>query len=63
MRTSSLSSVCLGIVLSLYPQQGQYAPSHFMKIEHALQRFCPIPYLLPPTGLVALYLSQISLQA
>ena len=51
----------LGLVLSLYPQQGHHNPSHLMKISQIWQRLWPLTYRPEPTGFWALCLIQIPL--
>jgi hypothetical protein len=35
--------IFVGLVLSLYLQQGQHNPSHFINTSQDLQRLCPVP--------------------
>ncbi len=57
----SLYALFLGVVLSLYPQQGHHNPSHSMNISHIWHLFCPFAYLVLPCLFFALYLRQTSL--
>ncbi len=50
-----------GLVLNLYPQQGQKNPSHFMNISHTWQRLCPTTYRPTPIGFSALWRTQMPL--
>lgn len=59
----NLHFLFLGLLRSLYPQQGQIKPSHLMKILHIWHRFWPSEYLPSPNGFIALSLRHIPLQA
>lgn len=59
----NLHILFLGLLRSLYPQQGQIKPSHLMKILHIWHRFWPSEYLPSPNGFIALSLRHIPLQA
>jgi hypothetical protein len=59
----NLHFLFLGLLRSLYPQQGQIKPSHLMKILHIWHRFWPSEYLPSPNGFSALSLRHIPLQA
>lgn len=55
--------VLRGFVLREKLQQGQLFPSHFTKIAHTEQRFCPVAYLPElEQGLSALNFIQVPLQ-
>jgi hypothetical protein len=51
----------LGLFLNRHPQQGQKNPCQLIKIWQPWQRFCPIKYLLPLLGLIALWREHIPL--